>query len=580
MDLQISKDAADLSEKGSNKILIGCYIMLILLGAIFFIPFLGNVHLFDWDEINFAEAAREMIASKNYMRVTINYEPFWEKPPLFFWMQVLSMKVFGINEFAARIVNALFGIFTLVTVFTIGRKIYDMRFGLLWAGAFIGSFLPHLFFKSGIIDPVFNLFIFSGYSLIAAALLTKKNSARIALFLIAGVVTGLAVLAKGPVAFLVIALSMSVYWASVRFKIFFKASDILFYMVAMIITASSFYGIETIYHGTWFIKEFIKYQIELFSTGVAGQERPFYFHFFVILFGCFPASFFAIRSFYKRFETSNSQYIFNRMMIILFWVVLILFSIVKTKTVLYASLTWFPVTYLAALHMYGIITKKLHWNKPLGIALIGFSSLIALIITVFPIILEHKQQIIPLIHDRFAIACLQKPVQMSGFEWLVGFVFFMMLFIIFVAIQKNKFTIAFISLFFSCALCLQLFMLILAPKIEDYTQGDPIAFYKQHAKENVYMRSLFKSYSDLFYGEKKASDNMLSRNQEWLMNGPIDKPVYFVCKSTQAHKYTNSSSQLILIKKEYGFVYFRRDPVSAGSQIDNDLNSGQIQKSQ
>ena len=45
-----------------------------LVAALFFLPFLGGVHLFDWDEINFAEAAREMLALKDYLRVYINYE--------------------------------------------------------------------------------------------------------------------------------------------------------------------------------------------------------------------------------------------------------------------------------------------------------------------------------------------------------------------------------------------------------------------------------------------------------------------------------------------------------------------------
>ena len=52
--------------------------------ALVFIPFLGGVHLFDWDEINFAEISREMITTDNYFAAQINYQPFWEKPPLFF----------------------------------------------------------------------------------------------------------------------------------------------------------------------------------------------------------------------------------------------------------------------------------------------------------------------------------------------------------------------------------------------------------------------------------------------------------------------------------------------------------------
>ncbi|HEY8366017.1 MAG TPA: glycosyltransferase family 39 protein, partial [Bacteroidia bacterium] len=56
---------------------------ILVLALICFFPFLGGVHLFDWDEINFAEIAREMILSNDYLRPTINFEPFWEKPPLF-----------------------------------------------------------------------------------------------------------------------------------------------------------------------------------------------------------------------------------------------------------------------------------------------------------------------------------------------------------------------------------------------------------------------------------------------------------------------------------------------------------------
>lgn len=57
------------------------YFLITICGLLLFIPFLGHVHLFDWDEINFAECAREMVVSKNYSTVTIDFLPFWEKPP-------------------------------------------------------------------------------------------------------------------------------------------------------------------------------------------------------------------------------------------------------------------------------------------------------------------------------------------------------------------------------------------------------------------------------------------------------------------------------------------------------------------
>src|SRR6266581_1662677 len=91
--------------------------LIALLGGLLFIPFLGNVGLFDWDEINFAESAREMLITGDYFKVQINFKTFWEKPPFFFWMQVICMKIFGVNEFAARLPNALIGMVTLVVIY-------------------------------------------------------------------------------------------------------------------------------------------------------------------------------------------------------------------------------------------------------------------------------------------------------------------------------------------------------------------------------------------------------------------------------------------------------------------------------
>jgi len=137
-------------------------LLLVAIGALLFIPFIGTVHLFDWDEINFAESAREMLLTHNYRMVQINFQPFYEKPPLFIWLQAVSMSYFGVNEFAARLPNAICGIITMLVVFNVGRYVFKSQLGVLWALLFACSILPQIYFKSGIIDPVFNLFIFLG----------------------------------------------------------------------------------------------------------------------------------------------------------------------------------------------------------------------------------------------------------------------------------------------------------------------------------------------------------------------------------------------------------------------------------
>ena len=109
-----------------SYLIIGCA------AALLFLPFLGQVHLFDWDEINFAECAREMIVTKDYLRMQIDFIPFYEKPPLFIWMQVLSMKLLGVGAYAARLPDALTGIATLITLYYAGSRVRNRTTGLWW----------------------------------------------------------------------------------------------------------------------------------------------------------------------------------------------------------------------------------------------------------------------------------------------------------------------------------------------------------------------------------------------------------------------------------------------------------------
>src|SRR5258708_36305318 len=213
-------------------------IFIAILAAVFFIPFLGRVHVIDWDEVNFAECSREMIKMDDYSRVYINFKPFWEKPPMFFWMQSTAMKIFGVTEFAARLPDAICGIITLIVVFVCGSKIYDKKFGVLWALAFGGSLFPAMYFKSGIIDPWYNLFTFlSVYFFILYH--WKRNSfdkERLTLKLstytvCAGVCMGLAILTKGQVALMVFLLVLGVYFVFNRFRLFFSWGHVILFLV-------------------------------------------------------------------------------------------------------------------------------------------------------------------------------------------------------------------------------------------------------------------------------------------------------------------------------------------------------------
>ncbi|MBR0291039.1 MAG: glycosyltransferase family 39 protein, partial [Bacteroidales bacterium] len=396
---------------------------IVLFGALFFITGIGGVRLFDWDEINFAESAREMVLTGDWFNVQINFESFWEKPPLFIWMQALSMELFGVGEFAARFPNAIMGIITLLALFHIGKATEDTRFGLLWAGFYAISFLPFFYFKSGIIDPWFNFFIFLGiyffsrYTDPAASALRMRHAA------LSGLATGLAVLTKGPVGFLIFALTFFFWLAFKRFRLDFRWKDVGVYLLALALAGGAWFIALAATGHSYVIKDFIDYQIRLFETKDAGHGGFLLYHFVILLFGVTPASFFALSSLRRGAlrgeEDSRTAGLFRWMMTSL-WVVLILFTIVRTKIVHYSSFCYYPITFLGAWAAARMMDGKLRFKGIHRVLLIGTAAFYGIALTALTLFDSFKDKIAPLVHDPFAVSCMEASSEWKGFEPFVG----------------------------------------------------------------------------------------------------------------------------------------------------------------
>ena len=534
------------------------YLFTALIASIFFLPFLGGVHLFDWDEINFAECSREMILRGDYLRPQINFEPFWEKPPLFFWLQSASMHLFGVNEYAARFPNAVCGIVTLLVVYHIGKKLYNKMFGLLWAMAYFGSLLPHLYFKSGIIDPWFNLFIFlSLVFLIKSDEDTPPQYKRYNL-LFSGIFSGLAILTKGPVGFLIVSLT----WLAKLF--IFKELSIkkiknltIVALTALGITLLWF-GIETVKNGTWFIKTFIEYNIRLAKTEDAGHGGFVGYHFIVLLFGCFPASIFALRTLFTRYNFMGEKVDFTRWMKVLFWVVLILFSIVQSKIVHYSSMCYLPLTFLGAITLKTMADEQRVFNY-INKSVLIVGVFIGVLVAVIPFIGQNIRVLKPLFQkDIFALKNLDAAVTWTGVEAIVGIFLIFMTNYAFFLIKTLKILRGGIAVFFTTAIFLNLVLFFYIKNIENYSQNAAIKFYETRSKEDCYIVPFgFKSYAHLFYGKKQIPTNTQHKDADWLLRGAVDKPTYWVAKyGSKAELDTVSTLQYLYDKN--GFVFYKR----------------------
>lgn len=483
---------------------------LMCFGALLFFPMLGEVHLFDWDEINFAESAREMLLTNNWRVVQINFEPFHEKPPFFIWLQALSMQYWGVNEYAARFPNAVCGIITMLVVWKIGRNLYGGRFGVYWALLFACSILPQLYFKSGIIDPYFNLFTFLGIYFIYRISFINEFEDRKTIrrkrswyLFLSAVFTGMAILTKGPVAMLMLVLTVMIVFIWNRGKLAVDIKEFVIWLVAIAVIVSLWLSLAAEQIGLKFLDDFFAYQIRLLTTQDAGHGGPLYYHLLVLLFGCFPASIFALAGFKRDNSDGYAQDTFRKWMMVLLSVVVVVFSLVQTKIIHYSSLAYFPITFFGAYYLDKVVDGKFRMRGWIIMLLSVVGLLLMAAMLLLPHIAKLLPKIEPYVKDAFASEAMHAKVYWSkndlfpGILFSIGFSISILLFI------TSKLKQAIATLLFCMAMYVQFFMVYFVPRIERYSQGAMIDFIKKTAEEKCRIEPMaFKSYAHLFYGKQ------------------------------------------------------------------------------
>ncbi|MEY4986561.1 MAG: Lipid 4-amino-4-deoxy-L-arabinosyltransferase [Bacteroidota bacterium] len=536
------------------------YLFWVLVGCLVYIPCLGSSQLFDWDEINFAESAREMLVTGDYLSVQINFQPFWEKPPVFMWLQVLSFQFFGTftenawtsMEFAARFPNALVGIVTLLIVFRIGKKHVSDSFGHLWAFSYLAAMTPHVYASSGIIDPLFNLFIFLGIYCYSQ-FYTQAHSIRWSIY--AGLCIGMGMLTKGPVALLLWGATLLVFgiwqqvWKSKPIsRLFFGAC--LSGILAVLLFAS-WYAMIILKFGWGIWNDFVAYQIRLMTTGDAGHGQPVYYHVIVLLLGCLPISIWAGARLLRR-KSSDETIDLSRWMQVLFWVVLVVFSLVKTKIIHYSSMCWIPLTYFSAQVLTEFQLGQWTWKRSYSFALGIVGMLFGVVLTLVPLIGMYAAEASVYIKDAFVQGNLQAPVYWAGWEWLIGLTF--VLLVLWTIVRREVGFQQIIRLMQGSVMLMMCFMAVVLPKIAGYTQATPIDFYVAHVGQEVYIEPLgFKSFAHLLYFQKQGP----SPTGEVLMQkSSTDRPSYFVMKLDAEDRY-KYHPHLQLIKEENGFLFYK-----------------------
>lgn len=147
----------------------------------------------DVDPAQYADVARRILESGNWLDLRDLGGPFVNKPPMMMWAQALFMAVFGVGPFAARLPTVWYGALALLGTFWVGRQLRDARLGAI-AAAFVASSAA---FHLMVADPKVDMPLMAFTTLAIAATLASRQNPR--WVWAAWVFAAFAMLSKGPI---------------------------------------------------------------------------------------------------------------------------------------------------------------------------------------------------------------------------------------------------------------------------------------------------------------------------------------------------------------------------------------------
>ena len=247
---------------------------------------LGYPSFWDPDEATYAETSREMLAAGSWLVPLYDGRPFFDKPPLFYVLQMASFSVFGATEMAARLVPALSAVGLLLIVGWFGCRLFNRDVGR--NGALMFAVLPATFALSSyaILDMTFTLFLVGGCALVTVSALEDRPRLQYAGY----VLLAAAVLTKGPLALLLAGLAFVVSLAvapGARTPLLRLRWGVGL-LIIIALSAPWFFYMWRRFRDAFIFGYALRENLWLFSGGLYGSQRSMLFYPKVVLVGLLP----------------------------------------------------------------------------------------------------------------------------------------------------------------------------------------------------------------------------------------------------------------------------------------------------
>lgn len=348
------------------------------------------------DEPRYAEVAKEMYLSRDYVTPRLLGQPWYEKPILYYWCAAFAFSRMGINETAARLPSAVSTLLLTACLFFASRRLFRLDAGVYITTVFSATLAIVAFSHAASTDMLFTA-TFSIAMILFFTALTGPDSpaSRYQLFL-AYAVLGLSALAKGPLGILLAFLILSAFHMAGKRNSGVSRIRFLPGIAILALVAAPWYFLCAYANGWSFVHTFlIQHNVMRFATNQFQHAQPFWFFVPAVLIGFLPWSFFLIlparhiRTVLQReYWQAHPQSLF-----LILWIVIpfLFFTLAQSKLPGYILPVFVPLSILLGKSLADDRNPQTGKVQPLlGLDLWQWASLIEVIFFVFLYVARHR----------------------------------------------------------------------------------------------------------------------------------------------------------------------------------------------
>ena len=289
--------------KISEKPLLAISVLVLLCAYLFFFK-LGGMALTDPDETFYAQTAKEMLNRGDWTTPYLYGKPQFEKPILIYWLIELSYRSLGINETAARLPSAVFGLLGVIAIYLLGKLLFNKVAGFLSAVILATNVEYVILSRACITDMVLTTFMLLGVLFFFYGYVKEKGY----FYILSSAAFAFAVLAKGPIAIILPAAAFVIFLLLTRDVGRLIKIPFIWCILAFIVVAMPWYFAAYRIHGKEFINAFFGFQnVTRFMQSEHKIGSQVYYNIPVVFGGFFPWSVFLPFGFWHIFKKGQGS---------------------------------------------------------------------------------------------------------------------------------------------------------------------------------------------------------------------------------------------------------------------------------